>query len=204
MRKAWNFILSIFAISASAIYSWYETHKNFSEAVIETALVVIFSTIPIWLFPAFAPFIFKIDDGAVAQVIQNIGQGELFLYSVAMLGPIFYATSYKYAEVQTGEGMLKVSVSINLPYGRTLLMLSALLAVVFGAIYGSMRLNIATGSSLEIDAGGTVYTSLFAYGFSSLLFLITCWVKNQLGDGGASIMRNDEQAFLTSYFEGKE
>ncbi|MBL4590767.1 MAG: hypothetical protein JKY96_02285 [Phycisphaerales bacterium] len=196
--------MSILKRLTKAISEWYESHKNFSEAFIETVLVVIFSTIPIWLFPIFSPTIFKIDDSFLAQVIQNISQGELFLYSVAMLGPIFYATSYKYAEIKTKDGTSKFSISVNLQFGRTLFMVSTLLALVFGAIYGSMRLNIASGSPLEINTNGTVFSSLLAYGFSSLLFLITSWVKNQLGDGGASAMRYDESAFLKRYFAGKK
>ncbi|PKP77699.1 MAG: hypothetical protein CVT81_08235 [Alphaproteobacteria bacterium HGW-Alphaproteobacteria-3] len=173
---------------------------SLKEAIIETTMAMIFSTIPLWLFPLFSPVIFNVEQGTKAQLVENIRGGELFLYAVATLGPILYLTTYKYFERQereTEDGKKSISYKIDLPLGRTLAVLSVLMAIAFGAIFGSIRLNLMIGSPLELNQGGTIYLSGIAYSFSILCFCVTAYFRNCVTNGAApDLMRGDEMSFL--------
>lgn len=176
---------------------------SLKEAIIETAMAVVFSTIPLWLFPLFSPIIFNVQQGTIAQLVENVRGGELFLYAVATLGPILYLTTYKYLERherETEDGKTSTSYKIDLPLGRTLAVLSVLMAIAFGAIFGSIRLNLMIGSPLEVNQNGTIYLSLVAYSFSILCFCITAYFRNCVTNGAASdFMRGDELSFLAGW-----
>ncbi|MAU59821.1 MAG: hypothetical protein CMI62_03710 [Parvibaculum sp.] len=180
---------------------------SLKEAIIETSMAVVFSTIPLWLFPLFSPIIFNVPQGTGAQLVDNVRGGELFLYAVATLGPILYLTTYKYLqknEVEAEDGTKSTSYEIDLPLGRTLAVLSALMAIGFGAIFGSIRLNFVVGSPLEVNQNGTIFLSLLAYSFSILCFCTTTYFRNCVTNGAASdLMRSDEANFLAGWRKRK-
>src|SRR5437879_5520328 len=77
--------------------------SDFREAWAELCITTIFTTMPLWIMPLVGPIIFKTDTSFFGHVEKSIDEGELFIYSAALLGPLIFIITRKYGEISKSK-----------------------------------------------------------------------------------------------------
>ena len=71
--------------------------KSRISALFEIVISTLFSTLPIWFFPLLASTFIKSSPNFSDNVYSSISQGDLFIYSSALVGPLIFAITSNYA-----------------------------------------------------------------------------------------------------------
>ena len=186
---------------------WDCRSEHIREAFYEVLCVLLFSTLPLWFFPLIGNILFKTD---LPLYQETVSGGELLIYAASLSGAMVYFIAKRYGSVDaqaTGERILPMSISF--PYGRLLIISSALICMFSAATFFIIKLQkymIISVNSMEtrdfIDTAGIEQTSWFLFLLSTLLFFCSVSFRNFLEDNPG--FRNDsEDALLRDWEEIK-
>jgi len=158
-------------------------------AAIQLLLNVIFSTLPVWFFAIIFSIPKHYNDpnnsyiyAAFLSAISAISNGELFMYTTATIGPLFY-TAMKYQNPS------------DRPFPRllSLAVISILISLFATSVYIVSKLYALTSKP------GIIFVSFLCYIFAiSILFSIMAFDHEQV-KRPMEAMREDENDFQQGY-----
>ncbi len=173
--------------------------KNFSDAGVEFFVALLFSTMPLWLFPIFSPLIFQADMPGISSYIKG---GELFIYAAALMGPLIYIIAKRYGEFEKDS---KFKLSISFPHGMTFVVMAMLICVFSGLFIGIIRSPLVQSYSNKLNMGGIFWASILTYSMSLYIVFTASVYRNALEDhvrrGGQS---READEFASEFKEARD
>jgi hypothetical protein len=164
---------------------WACRPEHLKEAFYEVAIVLLFSTLPLWFFPAISSILFTVE---LPFFKETVSSGELLIYAASLSGGMVYFISKKYGSIEsrpeTGEGPM-LAVSVSFPYGRFFIILSALICMFAAAVFFMLKVAkyLLSARPTIIDHDGTALTSWLLFLVSAVLFFCAVAYRNMLDDG---------------------
>lgn len=158
----------------------YAQKKCFRGAAGDLVVTTIFSLFPIWFYP----LVTKIGYGLPFwdNAISFANDGELFLYSAALVGPLIYSITKNYSDDEDEKapnaqnGKIKKYNpfprlnTIKFPYGSWFVIISIFICLFAAFLFGTLRLNATPVLSTPPDRETLFTASIFIY-----LFTISCF-----------------------------
>ncbi len=186
IRTMWQFVRAL--LLRVPVYGQLinSSKDSFWAAIKELAIATIFSLSPIWFCTV---VLYIISDLPFCEILKSfIIQGELYLYSAALLGPLVYATTKTYGG-RDDEDNLDESApekqnfpriwSIRFPYETSFSVISILVCCAATLLFGILRASTYGLLALELDAGTTLGVSAILYGFTlSCMFCVLVYRLN--------------------------
>lgn len=174
-------------VSRVPIYGqlFYSSKDSFVAAAKELLLATVFSLFPIWFYPL-ALWFFGVPFWGTLE--SFVVQGELYLISAALLGPLVYATTKTYGQAGSddrsngsdseAQGFPRIW-SLQFPHGAsfsvTSILVCCLAAILFGILRVSEHATVGPGSHEE----ATLVTSTLLYAFTlSCMFCVLVYRSN--------------------------
>ena len=160
--------------------------SDYAEAFKEVGLNVILSTVPIWL-GAFFLSINVHSQNYLINVLSNLQSGELYLYSTAMLAPLYYFLFKEYAGTSQFPGV------------RLFMIICLLLTILAAGLFGLRSARVLLGVPLPLDESKIFRWSALIYGSSILLAYIAHVYKNFVEAGAADLQRSETAEFVKDF-----
>lgn len=151
----------------------------------ELCVTTLFSLLPLWLYPTIAYFAFGQPFwGTLADFASN---GELFIYSAALVGPLIYAITKSYGGETKDERSVDGEkrspfpkmLSIQFPYGIWFVLISIFVCCFASIFFGIMRAGSAGLLPILPNDDTLVFISCVAYAFTlSCAFCVSVYRIN--------------------------
>lgn len=153
---------------------------------------------PLWIMPLIGPILFQTDTSFFGHVEKTIDEGELFIYSAALLGPLIFIITRKYGEISKSPE--KFSLVIAFPHGLAFILFSAVICVFAGFAFSLMKNPVLTAehSAIRFNLHGIFWASVFTYIFALYCFFSASVYRNAMTDFVKS-SRSDEDDFATEW-----
>lgn len=169
-----------------------------------------FATIPIWLMPIIFLVALLNAPSAQEQVGETIRRGDLFLYSAALMGPMIYAITKKYLEVdeqsqgsnnndQRSRTRLFGRLRLEFPYGLFFLVSSVVICVFSALFYTFIVLEIEDFGTVELNRANLDNASVAIFVYSIICLVLVSIFRAEMEDLSAR-MPTDERQFLHDWF----
>ena len=154
----------------------YSRKESRAAAQKELLITTLFSLFPLWFYPV----VLMLAGSPVWTSLESfVVQGELFLYSAALLGPLVYAITKTYGvEEATGEttddgGISRRTRTFQFPYGTWFVTISIVVCCFDAILFGLIRANVPGFTGLQLSEGTILVASGFLYGFTlSCMFCV--------------------------------
>ena len=180
--------------------------ESFGVACKDLFITTLFSLLPLWLYPT----IIKIGFGQPFWDTFRafIANGEFFIYSSALVGPLIYAITKTYGEESADEKGASPSRrnvfpkirSIQFPYGVWFVLISIVVCCFAAIFFGIMRAKTAIILPVPPDENTLVFVSGVLYIFTlSCVFCVSVYRVNlesaarEFGRDTRDLMRQWEQ-----------
>ena len=149
----------------------YSDKSALRSACAELSLATLFSLLPIWLYPT----ILRVGFGEpfwqnVASFVEN---GELFIFSSALVGPLIYSIMKRYGKDEESEdrfGKFPIIKSIQFPYGSLFVLISLFTCLFAAVFFGLMRVNSVYLQFIDLDEMSLLSVSIGMY-----VFTLSCY-----------------------------
>lgn len=139
------------------------------HALKDMIISLLFSLLPIWFFPLILTF-FSNSPSYMENIITSIGQGDLFIYSSALIGPLIYSITKQYGEKEENDDGRKsrfpITLTIKFPYGTTFFIISILVCMIAAICFGLLRFQSLQIISATLQGEAFLYTSIVIYVFT--------------------------------------
>jgi hypothetical protein len=193
----WLFNLSLYIVPFSRDFAKC-SFPDFREAWAELCITTIFTTMPLWIMPLIGPIIFQTDISFFGHLEKTIAEGELFIYSAALLGPLIFIITRKYGEVS--KSSRNFSLVIAFPHGLAFVLFSAVICVFAGFAFSLMKNPVlnAHESTIKFNLTGIFWASVCAYLFSLYCFFAASTYRNAM-TGFVKSARSDEDTFASEW-----
>lgn len=181
IKPIW-YLVSILPIYGQLVDS---NAKNLKSACCDIAITTFFSLFPLWLYPIFSWVTF---DFSLKETLKTLtSNGELFLYSAALVGPLIYAITKRYGvdeDDETDEKKTKrrftIIKTIEFPYGRIFIIISVLTcifsALFFTILQASNHIQKYLGFEIPLERENLFLISVILYAFTlSCLFCVSVY-----------------------------
>ncbi|WP_133122865.1 hypothetical protein [Zhengella mangrovi] len=153
---------------------------SLKAAGVELLIATMFSLLPIWLYPIIVRVGFAEEFWQHAK--EFVENGEFFLFSSALVGPLIYSITKKYGEEGTteeGGGRFPHIKSIQFPYGFWFVIISVFTCVFSAIFFGLMRANTVNNFPINLDRESLFAVSTIMYGFTlSCFFCVSVYRLN--------------------------
>jgi len=157
-----------------------------SDAIVEARREVISATfyagMPFWFLPTIGSLIFL----QRPKIWEGLANGELFIYSAALIGPLAYIITKRHGRFKIPEeidGDLEDrGLSYLFPYGQAITYFSSFLCIMSGLIFVIQRFrSLDQLKNVQIiNETGLIWLSAFVAALSTfLLFCVTAY-RNML------------------------
>ena len=161
--------------------------RDHKEALTEVSLNVVLSTIPIW----FGALIMLADmqnrDTYFVNLVNNMRNGELYLYSTAMLSPLYY---FIFKEIREFP---------HFPSSRMLMLVSGLIILLSAGFFAIQKANSIFGFEQRLDEDFIFSWSWKVY-LMAILIVYVAHVYKHLRETGASVIsRSQTQDFVREF-----
>jgi hypothetical protein len=172
--------------------------SDFREAWAELCITTIFTTMPLWIMPLLGPILFQTDVSFFGHVEKTIDEGELFIYSAALLGPLIFIITRRYGEFSKSSD--KFSIVIAFPHGLAFILFSAVICVFAGFAFSLMKNPVLTAheSTIKFNLTGVFWASVCAYLFSLYCFFAASAYRNAM-TGFVKSTRSEEDKFADEW-----
>ena len=174
--------------------------RNLIDSFWETLSFTVFATIPLWLIPVLGFLLFQSNRSMIEHAVDLADDGELFVYTAASLGPLFYIITKKYAEWEAEKHRL----TISFPSGNAFLIFSLIVCIISGFGFAILRIPELKSDNLPVNHAGVIRFSLFL--FASALTCLSCAsaYRNSIEEFVAGAQINvDQDDFLAKWRERK-
>lgn len=153
-------------------------------AIQEVSISTIFATIPIWFFPSIYTLFFKGSASFSENVFESIAEGDLYIYSSAIIGPLIFAITYNYAAWNEDNPSPSASrigkLTFAFPHGVWFFCSSIIVSMITAICFGLIRFESRGFISAPLNEDYLLYFSMYLYIFSIVcLFLVTIY-RNDL------------------------
>ncbi|MBB3706156.1 hypothetical protein [Aminobacter aminovorans] len=169
----------------------------------ELVLSTLFSTIPIWFFPIIYTYFFSNTPPLLTNMKAYVDQGDLYIYSSAMIGPLIFAITSNYAEWGAKNDSPSVSrlgrLSFVFPYGVWFLSIAVLISMVAVICFGLMRFESSGFIDAKLNKDSLLTFSIFMYAVSLVCLFLVSVYRNDLSDTSASDARASTADFLKDW-----
>ena len=153
-------------------------------ALLELSISTLFSTLPIWFFPLLASTFINSSPSFFNNVHSSISQGDLFIYSSALVGPLIFAITKNYAVWGEDNPSPNASrfgkLTFEFPSGMWFFLISLAICAVAAFCFGLLRLSSMGLVSVEIHADNMLLASGILYGFALVCLYAVSVYKNEL------------------------
>lgn len=155
---------------------------NLWNSTIEVGSNLFWSTMPIWLGTLVLLFSSKVHQGmpVLSILVETIHNGELFMYSTAVLAPIVYMA------------LNEKKSSQSFPYKLSHMTLVMVITVICAVLFGLGRANQIIDNDLSFKF------SIWLYGISVMLLFIATTYNNSRLDP-RKMHRDQEQSYVEEY-----
>lgn len=162
------------------------SRESITAAIKELFFSTVFSTLPIWFFPAIYAFFFKNSPPFLNNVHTNLIQGELYIYSSAIVGPLIFAITYNYAtwgDKNPSPNASKIGkLAFAFPYGTWFFFISVIISMISVICFGFVRFASSGFIIAELEHESLLDVSIFLYLFSLISLFLVCVYKNELSN----------------------
>lgn len=153
-------------------------------ALLELSISTLFSTSPLWFFPLLAAVFIRSSPSFVENVHSSISQGDLFIYSTALVGPLIFAITKNYAVWNDEHSSPNASrfgkLTFEFPSGMWFFLISLAICAVAAFCFGLLRLSSMGLILVEINTENMLITSGLLYGFTLICLYAVSVYKNEL------------------------
>ena|GEM_PF-1277488 len=161
--------------------------KHLHSATCDVFITTLFSLLPLWLYPLFSLWTFDFSLETTFKALTS--NGEFFLYSAALVGPLIYSITKRYGlddEEETGDDQqiprrkIKLIKTIEFPYGRLFIIISVFTclfaALFFSVMQASSQLESDIGVKIPLERDNLFFISALMYIFTlSCLFCVSVY-----------------------------
>lgn len=168
---------------------------SLKAAFAELSVATVFSLLPIWFYPL---LLFFADQPFWETARSCVERGELYLYSAALLGPLIYSVSKRYAvngndvagESESERRGFQRIVSFRFPYESLFSVVAILVCCVAGGVFALIRASADGLFARDLNKETTLVWSVVLYGFTlSCMFCVLVYrldlehISNRFADG---------------------
>jgi hypothetical protein len=158
--------------------------KSRRAAFTELAFGTIFSTLPIWFFPILASSFINNSPAFSDNVYSSINQGDLYLYSSALVGPLIFAITKNYASWDGDNGSQNASrfgkLTFEFPSGMWFFLISIGICTLAAICFGILRFSNMGLLSAQIKGDNMLTVSIVLYIVSLVCLYAVSVYKNEL------------------------
>jgi hypothetical protein len=155
----------------------------FTRALLELVIVTAFSALPIYFFPAIYTLAFG-SQTFLGNVWEAISQGDLYINSSAMIGPIIVAIMDKYGSWDRHDVSPTAthigSITIRFPFATAILLYTFAVAIISVLCFGIIRFEALKAISGEIKRESIIAFSIYIYASAIIFTLFVLAVRNRL------------------------
>ena len=177
------------------------SRQNLCDALYETASFMFFATMPLWVLPIFSYWIFSSNRTVVDQAISLAGDGELFVYSAASLGPLFYIITKRYGE-WNATALHKLTISF--PSGISFILFSFIVCLLSGFFFGVVRIPELKSTKLPIDELRIIWTSVAMFTIALVCLFCASAYRNSIEEFVRTAKMNDDDEFSSKWREARD
>lgn len=153
-------------------------------ALQEIAISTIFATIPIWFFPAIYTSFFNNSPSFAKNVAASIEQGDLYIYSSAIVGPLIFAITYNYAawdeENPSPNASRLGKLTFAFPHGIFFFFSSIFVSMITAICFGLLRFESSGFISAPLNKDSLLEFSMYLYVFSLVCLVLVTIYRNDL------------------------
>ena len=174
--------------------------RAFKDAVSEVIVTVVTATLPIWFFPTIALFLIGVSY-AGTLLDHSISDGELFLFSTSLVGPLLYVLFkiYEVPDSLHNSRPFKYKISLVFPHAFKFAATIFLICITAAAIFGLQKIN-PKFSGEYINKIGYIALSMILFIAAIIALLIAIMVRNEMDSYSPSTkMRKDEDEFSEAF-----
>ena len=174
--------------------------RAFKDATVEVAVTVVTATLPIWFFPTVALFLVGASY-AGGLLDHSVSDGELFLFSTSLVGPLLYILFkvYEVPDSQHNSRSFKYKISLVFPHALKFASTIFLICITSAAIFGIQKIN-PMFSGRDISKSGYITLSFILFFAAIVSLLIAIMVRNEMDTYSPSTkMRRDEDEFSKAF-----
>lgn len=168
--------------------------SSISAASKEIVISTLFSTLPIWFFPTIYTFFFKDTPPLLTNMKSSVDQGDLYIYSSALIGPLIFAITYNYAEWGDQNNSPSASrigkLTFVFPYGLWFFCISIFISMIAIICFGLMRFESSGFISAKLNKDSLLNVSIVMYLASLICLFLVSVYRNDLAD----VSNNDSGA----------
>jgi hypothetical protein len=166
---------------------------------------------PFWILPILGTVIFS----QPLNFVDPISNGELFVYSATLLGPLAYVIHKRYGRFRAppgdseGEGE---PLSYTFPYGKTFSYVVAISCILSGVVFSIQRMkNIDALKSVKfVNDNGLFWLSVSTFFIANLVLFCVLAYRNMLkgfedkySNRISGALKRDEDTALVEWTESK-
>ena len=171
-------------------------YRDHAEALRELTPNILLSTFPIWLGALFQVAIIDNSGGYYNSfakiVVQYISKGELFLYSTALLAPLFYIMLKEYKDRR------------HFPSSMSFAVVAISILLLCSGLFAIRHASETVSPPFGLDSDFVFYVSVVVYGTSVLLVYLAHVYRNLMDTGAPDITRKSEEDFVRRYRHERE
>lgn len=164
--------------------------KSVASATYEIFITTLFSTLPIWFFPTVYTLFFVDSPGFYSNILESVSQGDLYVYSSSLIGPLVFAITYSYGTWNSEYAPTTASkignLAIAFPYGSWFLVISLIIAMTSVFCFGFTRFTISGFILAKLNREALLLFSAGLYAFSLVLLFIVSIYKADLTEMSAN------------------
>lgn len=160
--------------------------KSRLSACSELAISTIFSTSPIWFFPILASTFIGNSPGFFDNFLSSVNQGDLFIYSSALVGPLIFAITKNYAAWGSENPSPNASrfgkLTFEFPSGKWFFLIAVAICAIAAICFGLLRFSNMGLITVNIRSDNMLIASGWLYVFSLICLYAVSVYKNELED----------------------
>lgn len=164
------------------------------DAAKEMLYSTIFSTLPIWFFPVVSWLFLAESPSIYTNIYSTVNQGDLYIYSSSLVGPLIFAITYNYAEWGGDNRSPNASrigkLAFEFPYGTSFFFISISICMIAAICFGLQRFVMLGLISAKLNIASMLTASIFLYVFSLVCLFCVSVYKNELANFSTSDSKN--------------
>lgn len=177
--------------------------KHQKSAIKEMLWTTVLATLPIWFFPIAAWVLFRNAPSVVDGIWSSISQGDLYLYSAGIVGPLMFALTTSYGEWDTESATAgRIGrFAILFPYGTWFITISFGLVSISTFFFGFIRYNSTGQIETVLNSDLLVQLSIWIYAIANMAMLLVIAYRNRLQNFVAE-SKSEEHDFVNAFLRG--
>jgi hypothetical protein len=154
---------------------------HIAEAVREFLITFVLSILPLIVAGLYG-LLFAAEKQWTFLIHEAVRQGDLFIYTTGMLGPLIYIVQKTRAQAP------------RFPHGAAFLVLSLVIMLLSAIGYALIRANLVSTARQPMNETFVIEFSMSVFVASALMFFLCLAYRNKVESGGLEEMKEEEDA----------